>query len=68
VKNILDSMASTVNRLWTGQPRSHGLFPPGTVGFYLLNGVHTCCGVHPASYLMGTGGFFPRGKAAEVWN
>jgi hypothetical protein len=68
MKNIQDSMVSisTMNRLWTGQPRSHGLFPPGTIVFYLLKGVHTFYEVHPASYLMGIGDFFPRGKAARV--
>jgi hypothetical protein len=54
------------------------LFPPGIIGFYILKGVHTFCGfyilkgvhtfcgVHAVSYLMGIGGFYPRGKAARV--
>jgi hypothetical protein len=32
----------------------------------LLHVVQTCSGAHPASYPMGTGGSFPRHKAAEA--
>jgi hypothetical protein len=31
--------------------------------FSLLHSVQTDSGAHPVSYPMGTGGFFPRGKA-----
>jgi len=58
MKNTQDSMVIAVYRLWTGQPRSHGLFPQGTVGFYLLKGVHTCC----SPSLMGMGSYFPEVK------
>jgi hypothetical protein len=34
----------------------------------LLHVVQTGSEVHPTSYPMGTGGSFPRGKAAGAWN
>jgi hypothetical protein len=37
------------------------------VGVWMY-GLQTGSGAYPASYPMGTGGFFPRGKAAGVWN
>jgi hypothetical protein len=39
-------------------------FPSGARDFSLLDIVHTGCGAHPASYLMGSGSFLPGGKAA----
>jgi hypothetical protein len=33
-----------------------------------LHVVQTGSGAHPASYPMGTGGFFPGGKAAGTWS
>jgi hypothetical protein len=36
--------------------------------FSLLQVVQTGCGVHPISYPMGTGGSFPRDKAARGWS
>jgi hypothetical protein len=44
-----------------GRPRSC----PGRVNnFTLLYSIQTGSGAHPASYPIGTGGSFPRGKAA----
>jgi hypothetical protein len=37
---------------------------PGSVNFYLHHSVQTGSGAHPASYLVGTRGSFPRSKAA----
>jgi hypothetical protein len=39
-------------------------FPAGAGNFSLHRLVQTGTGAHPASYLMGTGGSFPGGKAA----
>jgi hypothetical protein len=36
--------------------------------FSLLHVVQTGSGVHPTSYPIGTGGFFPGGKAAWAWS
>jgi hypothetical protein len=36
--------------------------------FSILHSVQTGSGVHPTSYPMGTGGFFPGGKAVGAWN
>jgi hypothetical protein len=38
----------------------------GIAASYGLDSVHTSSGAHPASYQMGTGGFFPGGKTAGV--
>jgi hypothetical protein len=40
-------------------------FPTGERDFSLLHSVQTGSGAHPASYPMGTGGYFPEGKAAR---
>jgi hypothetical protein len=40
--------------------------PAGAGNLYLRYRVRTGSGAHPASYPMGTGGSFPRDKAAEV--
>jgi hypothetical protein len=34
----------------------------------LLYVIQTCSWAHPASYPMGTGGFFPGGKVVDVWS
>jgi hypothetical protein len=39
-------------------------FPGGAGNFCLLHRVQNGSGAHPASYPVGTGGSFPRGKAA----
>jgi hypothetical protein len=39
-------------------------FPAGTWNFSVPHRVQTGSGAHPASYLMGTGGPFPGGKAS----
>jgi hypothetical protein len=39
-------------------------FPVGAGNFLLLHRVQTGSGAHRASYPMGTGGYFPGGKAA----
>jgi hypothetical protein len=36
--------------------------------FSLLHVIQTGSGVHPTSYLMGTGGSFHRGKATALWS
>jgi hypothetical protein len=36
--------------------------------FYLTHSVQTGSGAYPASYAMGTGGFFPWGKAVGAWS
>jgi len=36
--------------------------------FSLCHCVQTDSGAHPASYLVDTGGCYPRGKAASAWN
>jgi hypothetical protein len=36
--------------------------------FSLLHVVQTGSGVHPASYLISTGGYFPGGKATGAWS
>jgi hypothetical protein len=43
---------------WSGVP-----VPAGTGNFSLHHRVQTDCGIHPASYPMGTGVSFPGGKA-----
>jgi hypothetical protein len=48
---------------WTARVRF-----PAVQDFSLLHSVQTGSGVHPASYPMGTGGYFPGSKAAGVWN
>jgi hypothetical protein len=42
--------------------------PAGAVNFSLHHRVQTESGAHPASYLMGTRGSFPGGKAAGGWS
>jgi hypothetical protein len=44
--------------------REFGVRVPVGSEFYFLHMVQTGSGVHPASYPIGTGGFFPGGKAA----
>jgi hypothetical protein len=47
----------------------HGSIPGrGKIFFSLLHSVQTCYGAHPASYPMGTGGFFLGCKAAGAWS
>jgi hypothetical protein len=41
-------------------------FPAGAGNFSLHHRVQNGSGAHPASYPMGTGGSFPRGKAVGV--
>jgi hypothetical protein len=41
-------------------------FTAGAGNFSLLRRVQTGSGAHPASYPMGTWGYFPEGKAAEA--
>jgi hypothetical protein len=41
-------------------------FPAGAGNFSLRHYVQTGPGAHSASYPMGTGGLFPRGKATEA--
>jgi len=43
-------------------------FPAGAGTFSLPCHVQNSFGAHSASYLMSTGGSFPRGKAATVWS
>jgi hypothetical protein len=43
-------------------------FPEGTGNFSLHHRVQNGSGAHPASYLMGTRGSFPGGKAAGALN
>jgi len=40
----------------------------GAGHFSLRHRVQTASGAHPASYSMGIGGVFPRGKAAGAWS
>jgi len=46
---------------------SRARFPAGAGNFSIHHRLHTGSGAHPASYQMGTGGFFPGGKAAGSW-
>jgi hypothetical protein len=39
-------------------------FPAGTIGFSIIDSVQTDSRAHPVSYMMGTKGSFPGGKAA----
>jgi hypothetical protein len=48
--------------------RSRVRFPAGAGNFSLHHRDQTGSGAHPASYPMGTGGFFPWGKAAGAWS
>jgi hypothetical protein len=41
-------------------------FPAGNGNFSLHHRVQNGSGAHPASYPMGTGGSFPKGKVARV--
>jgi hypothetical protein len=41
-------------------------FPAGAGNFFLHHRVQTGSGAHPVSYLIGTGGSFPGGEAAET--
>jgi hypothetical protein len=43
-------------------------FPAGTGNFSLHHRVQNGSGTHPASYPVGTRGFFPGGKAAGAWS
>jgi hypothetical protein len=43
-------------------------FPAGDGNFYLHHRVQNGSEAHPASYPMGTRGFFPEGKAAGAWS
>jgi hypothetical protein len=45
-----------------------GVWVPVGQEFSLLHVLQTGYGAHPASYPMGTGGSFPRGKAVGAWN
>jgi len=45
-----------------------GLIPGEGRGFSLHDRFRTGSRAHPPSYAVGTGGFFPGGKAAEAWN
>jgi hypothetical protein len=44
------------------------LIPGRERDFSLHHSVDTGSGAHPASYTMGTKGFFPRGKEARDWS
>jgi hypothetical protein len=46
--------------------RGVGVRVPAGSKFSLLHIVQAGSGVHPTSYKMGTGGFFPGGKAAKA--
>jgi hypothetical protein len=61
-----DSSVGTATRLRAGRPRSQGSIPDRGKTFSLLYNIQTGPGAHPASYPMGTGGSFARGKAAGV--
>jgi hypothetical protein len=50
--------------LWAGRQRGRSSSPSRVKKFSLLHVVQTCSEAHPASYPMGTGGFFLGGKAA----
>jgi hypothetical protein len=52
------------NWLWTGQPRGSAFIFQQGQEFSLLHVVQISFGVQLVSYPMGTGGSFPRGKAA----
>jgi hypothetical protein len=41
-------------------------FPAGARDFSLFHSIQTGFGAHPASYPIGTGGSFPKGKTAEA--
>jgi hypothetical protein len=43
-------------------------FPAGAGNFSLHHHVQNGSGTHRAFYPMGTGGYFPGGKATEVWS
>jgi len=44
------------------------LFPEGVGNFSLHHCVQTVSGSNPASYPMGTRGYFPGGKVAGAWS
>jgi hypothetical protein len=45
-----------------------GIIRQGQEDYYLLHSVQSGSGPHPASYAVGTGGYFPGGKAAGFVN
>jgi hypothetical protein len=51
-------------RLRAGRADDRGSIPGGAGNFSLHYRVQTDSGAHTVSYPMGTGGFFPGGKAA----
>jgi hypothetical protein len=59
------SLVSIATRLQAGRPRNWGSCDRAR---YIspLHGVQTDSGTCPASYTVGTGGFFPGGKVAGV--
>jgi hypothetical protein len=64
-----DSAVSAVARLRAGRPGGCGSIARGggAVDFCLLQSLETDFGAHAASCSVGTGGFFPDGKAARSW-
>jgi hypothetical protein len=62
-------IAQSVERLATGWTAEGSEFESlEGQEFSVLHVVQTCSAVHPASYPMDTGGYFPGGKAAAVWS
>jgi hypothetical protein len=58
-----DSSVGIVTRLRAGRSDDRVWFPAGAGNFSFRHRVETGFGTHPASYPIGTGGSFPRGKA-----
>jgi hypothetical protein len=61
---LMKSRVSAVDWLRSSMTKESEFESQWGQGFLLLHVVQTGYGAHPASYPMGTGGSFPRGKAA----
>lgn len=55
-----------ITSLWTGQPKNCGVIPGRGKDFALLQNVRTDSGVHAASSVVGTEGWFPRVKRLSM--
>jgi hypothetical protein len=63
-----DSSVGIALRYGLGDRGSGVRFPAGAGNTYLHRRFQNGSGAHPASYPMGTRGFFPGGKTAGAWN
>lgn len=66
---LIPTGTPTTGGLRSGRPMIWTAIPgQGMICFSLLRRVETTSEAYPASHPMGTGGYFPRGKATQAWN